>query len=83
MLFWFDSFELCITILCEISSNFLQFQAQEAAGRTSVENMTAEEIKAEKKGILKNVFLISFAFLLLFTAFQSMSALQSSINKVP
>jgi len=57
-------------------------KAQEAAGRTSVENMTAEEIKAEKKGILKNVFLISFAFLLLFTAFQSMSALQSSINKV-
>jgi len=31
---------------------------------------------------MKNVVVISFAFLLLFTAFQSMSALQSSINKV-
>ena len=50
--------------------------------RSAVEDMSEEDIKAEKRGILKNVFLISFAFLLLFTAFQSMSALQSSINKV-
>merc|ERR1719192_911520 len=57
-------------------------EAGGGGARSSVDSMSQEEIKAEKKGILKNVFLISFAFLLLFTAFQSMSALQSSINKV-
>ena len=31
--------------------------------------------------ILKNVLLISIAFMVLFTSFQSMSSLQSSINK--
>ena len=54
---------------------------KDEAMRSSVDSMSQEQIKAEKRGILKNVFLISFAFLLLFTAFQSMSALQSSINK--
>ena len=47
-----------------------------------VKNMSPEEIRSEKRSIMKNVIVISFAFLLLFTAFQSMSALQSSINKV-
>jgi len=46
------------------------------------QNMTAEERKAEKRAIYKNVLLISFSFLLLFTAFESMSKLQSSINAV-
>lgn len=46
------------------------------------QNMTAEERKAEKRAIYKNVLLISFSFLLLFTAFESMSKLQSSINTV-
>merc|ERR1712018_792005 len=40
------------------------------------------QLRAEKRRIVKNVVVISFAFLLLFTAFQSMAALQSSINKV-
>ena len=44
--------------------------------------MTAEERKREKRQIYKNVLLISFSFLLLFTAFESMSKLQSSINVV-
>ena len=35
---------------------------------------------AEKRRIYRNVLIISFAFLLLFTAFESMSKLQSSIN---
>ena len=47
-----------------------------------VKDMSPEEIRQEKYGILKNVIFISFSFLLLFTAFQSMSFLQSSINKV-
>ena len=46
------------------------------------QNMTAEERKREKRQIYKNVLLISFSFLLLFTAFESMSKLQSSINAV-
>ena len=39
-------------------------------------------VKNEKRSIFKNVLVICFAFMLLFTAFSSMSALQSSINKV-
>lgn len=44
--------------------------------------LTQEQIKKEKRGIYKNVLLISVAFLLLFVAFESMSKLQSSINVV-
>ena len=38
--------------------------------------------RSEKFQVYKNVLLISFSFLLLFTAFESMSKLQSSINSV-
>ena len=38
--------------------------------------------KHEERMIMKNIIVISFAFMLLFTAFQSMASLQSSINKV-
>lgn len=44
--------------------------------------MTATEVKAEKFRIYRNVLIISFSFLLLFVAFESMSKLQSSINTV-
>jgi len=44
--------------------------------------MTDEEKSSAKRGIMKNVVVISFSFMLLFTAFQSMANLQSSINKV-
>ena len=44
--------------------------------------MTDYEKRREKRGIIKNVVIISFSFMLLFTAFQSMANLQSSINKV-
>lgn len=44
--------------------------------------LTQEQIKTEKRGIYKNVLLISVSFLLLFVAFESMSKLQSSINVV-
>jgi len=50
--------------------------------RKFFESMTPEERKKEKIQIYKNVLLISFAFLLLFVSFESMSKLQSSINKV-
>ena len=39
-------------------------------------------VDQEKRSIIKNVLIICLAFMLLFTAFQSMSALQSSINRV-
>ena len=45
-------------------------------------DLSQDELRSEKRRIMKNVIVISFAFLLLFTAFQSMAALQSSINKV-
>ena len=44
--------------------------------------MSEDEMRSEKRRMMKNVILISFSFLLLFTAFQSMANLQSSINKV-
>jgi len=44
--------------------------------------MTPEAVKEEKWRIYRNVLIISFSFLLLFTAFESMSKLQSSINTV-
>ena len=42
---------------------------------------TDQEIKKEKSRILKHIFLISFAFLLNFTAFQGLSRLQSSLHR--
>ena len=39
-------------------------------------------IEHEKRSIIKNLLIICMVFMLLFTAFQSMSALQSSINAV-
>jgi len=59
-----------------------EFNNNVEARISSVKNMSPEEIRLEKRSIMKNVIVISFAFLLLFTAFQSMSFLQSSINKV-
>ena len=40
-----------------------------------------QEVKKEKNRILRNIFLISFAFLLNFTAFQGLSRLQSSLHR--
>ena len=47
---------------------------------TGVQKMV--NIEQEKRSIIKNLIVICIAFMLLFTAFQSMSALQSSINNV-
>ena len=44
--------------------------------------LTVQQVKTEKRRIYKNLILISFAFLLLFTAFGTTSSLQSSINEV-
>jgi len=45
-------------------------------------NQRLSFVHQEKFHVYKNVLLISFSFLLLFTAFESMSKLQSSINTV-
>lgn len=45
------------------------------------DKITPDERKKEKRKITKNVFVISFGFLFLFTAFQSLQNLQSSLNK--
>jgi hypothetical protein len=56
---------------------------EEKNNNEEIENgQNEKERKHEKKMILKNIVIISFAFMLLFTAFQSMASLQSSINKV-
>ncbi|XP_042205187.1 UNC93-like protein isoform X3 [Homarus americanus] len=64
-------------------------KATEAGDSSSASPTTAvqkkeltEEEKIEKFRILKNVVIISIAFMFLFTSFNSMANLQSSINKV-
>ncbi|XP_063602289.1 UNC93-like protein [Penaeus indicus] len=56
-------------------------EAGEAAVVIKKKELTKEE-KQEKFQMLKNVFIISIAFMFLFTSFNSMANLQSSINKV-
>ena len=45
------------------------------------EKISPEERKKQKRKITKNVYIISLGFLFLFTAFQSLQNLQSSLNK--
>ena len=45
-------------------------------------NSSIPTARQEKQGIFKNIIIICVAFMLQYTAFTSMSALQSSINKV-
>jgi len=40
------------------------------------------DVRAEKRRILKNIVLISVAFLMTFNAFQGLSRLQSSLHRV-
>ena len=49
---------------------------------TSHHDLPPEEVKKMKFKIIKNLIIVSFAFLCNFTAFQSLSNLQSSLNKV-
>ena len=46
------------------------------------ERITPKQRRKEKRKITKNVYVISLGFLFLFTAFQSLQNLQSSLNKV-
>lgn len=58
---------------------------EDATNANSFNNLRKSAIfneTQEKRGIIKNLLIICIAFMLLFTAFISMSALQSSINKV-
>ncbi|XP_068230620.1 UNC93-like protein [Palaemon carinicauda] len=55
--------------------------APPTSGDVPPKTLTKEE-RMEKYRMLKNVFVISFAFMFLFTSFNSMANLQSSINKV-
>ena len=62
-----------------------QLEAELANNTNSSKIETAalqRQNKHEERMIMKNIIVISFAFMLLFTAFQSMASLQSSINKV-
>ncbi|KAK4316099.1 hypothetical protein Pmani_012743 [Petrolisthes manimaculis] len=56
-------------------------EAGSCVASTKGKELTEEE-KLEKFRILKNVIIISIAFMFLFTSFNSMANLQSSINKV-
>ena len=53
-----------------------------AANQYIEEQLTSKQLKRERRKITKNVYIISLGFLFLFTAFQSLQNLQSSLNKV-
>ncbi len=55
---------------------------EEGSGESVPDDLpkTLETIKVEKKRILKNIFLMSFCFLLVFSAFVGLMRLQSSLN---
>lgn len=52
-----------------------------AIGRKQIEPVTDAEKASERRRIVKNVFLISVAFLFNFNAFQGLTRLQSSLNR--
>jgi hypothetical protein len=52
-----------------------------AIGREHDESVTEADKASERRRIVKNVFLISVAFLFNFNAFQGLSRLQSSLNR--
>ena len=54
----------------------------EAESEVKVPDTGFVDASAEKKHIIKNLLVVSFGFLFLFTAFQSLSNLQSSLNRV-
>ena len=58
------------------------YSDKESCKENRFANLNDEEICSMKRGIYKNLLTISIAFMLLFTAFESMASLQSSINKV-
>ena len=58
------------------------YSDKESSKENRFANLNDEEICSMKRGIYKNLLTISVAFMLLFTAFESMASLQSSINKV-
>jgi len=55
---------------------------KELEASSATPDISPEEARTEKRRIYRNVLIISFSFLLLFVAFESMSKLQSSINVV-
>lgn len=65
------------------SSKEKEFQAQFGGSGVSLTPIvpTSPEIKMSKGRIIKNLLVVSFGFLCLFTSFNSLSNLQSSLNK--
>ena len=57
-------------------------EGKSTSSQDALPEISAKEAKQEKRRIYKNLFVISSAFLLLFTAFSTTSSLQSSINEV-
>ena len=57
-------------------------KGKSTSSEDALPEISAKEAKQEKRRIYKNLFVISSAFLLLFTAFSTTSSLQSSINEV-
>ncbi len=55
--------------------------AADTARIKSLRDLLSSSWSGERLSLMKNVVVISVAFMIQFTAFQSMSALQSSINK--
>ena len=57
-------------------------EGKSTPSQDALPEIDSKEANQEKRRIYKNLFVISSAFLLLFTAFSTTSSLQSSINEV-
>ncbi|XP_063607087.1 UNC93-like protein, partial [Penaeus indicus] len=73
------AFEGDISQSKQTKNETVRYDHNEAKSNSAGNGLTVEQ---EKFAILKNVIVISVAFMFLFTSYNSMSFLQSSINKV-
>lgn len=58
------------------------FVKDSASSGETANDLQNKRPNLNKRRILKNVILLSVAFMVLFTSYQSMATLQSSINQV-
>ena len=62
--------------------NITPLRTKKSIENEEIEKNVLSNIKKTKLIILKNVFIIGLAWILVFTAYQSMANLQSSLNKI-
>jgi hypothetical protein len=73
-------FSYLVLIILYLATISEPANALDSKGMRPISSMTPKEIRMEKLSIWKNILVICLSFMCLFTAFNSMANLQSSIN---